>query len=114
MIRQPPHRRSYEAPRAIDSRRNSIRFVGRKGGTAQISIAMRVLAEIIASDVSVSHLQSCEARANPKMLAQLDQPTRAKPDAGYWIVYQHHHFCTRGGHHFLKITKERPDNGEYY
>jgi hypothetical protein len=53
-----------------------------KGGAAQISTAMRVLAEIIASDVSLlvtfNHaidgvIQSNpKARANPKALAQLD------------------------------------------
>ena len=53
-----------------------------KGGSAQISTAMRVLAEIIASDVSLlvtfnhaidSVIQNNpKARANPKALAQLD------------------------------------------
>ena len=53
-----------------------------KGGAGQISTAMRVLAEIIASDVSllVTFNQAIEgviknnpkARANPKALAQLD------------------------------------------
>ena len=53
-----------------------------KGGTAQISTAMRVLAEIIASDVSllVTFNQAIDgviqnnqkARQNPKALAQLD------------------------------------------
>jgi len=53
-----------------------------KGGTAQISTAMRVLAEIIASDVSLlvtfNHAiegviqNNPKARANPKALAQLD------------------------------------------
>ena len=53
-----------------------------KGGAAQISTAMRVLAEIIAGDVSLlvtfNHaidgvIQSNpKARANPKALAQLD------------------------------------------
>ncbi|HEX9146450.1 MAG TPA: hypothetical protein VGA09_19435, partial [Candidatus Binatia bacterium] len=53
-----------------------------KGGAAQISAAMRVLAEIIASDVSllVTFNQAIDsiiqnnpkARANPKALAQLD------------------------------------------
>src|SRR6476469_9762549 len=53
-----------------------------KGGAAQISSAMRVLAEIIASDVSLlvtfNHAidgvlqNNPKARANPKALAQLD------------------------------------------
>jgi len=53
-----------------------------KGGAAQISTAMHVLAEIIASDVSLlvtfnhaidSVIQNNpKARANPKALAQLD------------------------------------------
>jgi hypothetical protein len=53
-----------------------------KGGAAQISTAMRVLAQIIASDVSLlvtfnhaidSVIQNNpKARANPKALAQLD------------------------------------------
>ena len=53
-----------------------------KGGAAQISTAMRVLAEIIASDVSLlvtfnTAIDSViktnpKARANPKALAQLD------------------------------------------
>ena len=53
-----------------------------KGGAAQISTAMRVLAEIIASDVSLlvtfNHAiegviqNNPKARANPKALAQLD------------------------------------------
>src|ERR1051325_190094 len=53
-----------------------------KGGTAQISTAMRVLAEIIACDISLlvtfndaidSVIQNNpKARANPKALAQLD------------------------------------------
>ena len=53
-----------------------------KGGAARISTAMRVLAEIIASDVSLlvtfnhaidSVIQNNpKARANPKALAQLD------------------------------------------
>ena len=53
-----------------------------KGGAAQISTAMRVLAEIIASDVSLlvtfNHAidgvvqSNPKARANPKALAQLD------------------------------------------
>ena len=53
-----------------------------KGGAAQISTAMRVLAEIIASDVSLlvtfNHAidgviqNHPKARANPKALAQLD------------------------------------------
>ena len=53
-----------------------------KGGAAQISTAMQVLAEIIASDVSllVRFNQAIDgviqnnpkARANPKALAQLD------------------------------------------
>ena len=53
-----------------------------KGGAAQISTAMRVLAEIIASDVSLLVTfntaidgvlkNNAKARANPKALAQLD------------------------------------------
>jgi len=53
-----------------------------KGGATQISTAMRVLAEIIASDVSLlvtfNHAidgviqNNPKARANPKALAQLD------------------------------------------
>jgi hypothetical protein len=58
-----------------------------KGGAAQISIAMRVLAEIIARDVSLlvtfnTAIDSViktnpKARANPKALAQLDGYKRA-------------------------------------
>ena len=57
-----------------------------KGGAAQISTAMRVLAEIIASDVSllvtINHAidgviqNNPRARGNPKTLAQLDGSNR--------------------------------------
>jgi hypothetical protein len=57
-----------------------------KGGEAQISTATRVLAEIIASDVSllvtVNHAidgviqNNPKARSNPKALAQLDRYKR--------------------------------------
>jgi hypothetical protein len=57
-----------------------------KGGAAQISTAMRVLAEIIASDVSllvtINHAidgviqNNPSARGNPKTLAQLDGSNR--------------------------------------
>src|SRR5262249_50696 len=58
-----------------------------KGGAAQISTAMRVLAEVIASDVSLlvtfNHAidgvlqNNPKAKANPKALAQLDGYKRA-------------------------------------
>jgi CHAD domain-containing protein len=68
-----------------------------KGGAAQISTAMRVRAEIIASDVSLlvtfNHAidgmihNNPTARANPKALAQLD---------GYPAVERIHAFRLAG------------------
>ena len=60
-----------------------------KGGTAQISTATRVLAEIIASDISLMvTFQSCDRRGdselskatgNPKALARLDSYKKPLP-----------------------------------
>ena len=65
-----------------------------KGGAAQISTAMRVLAEIIASDVSLlvtfNHAidgvlqNNPKARANPKALAQLDGYKRPAGEFFIW------------------------------
>ena len=65
-----------------------------KGGAAQISTAMRVLSEIIASDVSLlvtfNHAieaviqNNPKAQANPKALAQLDGYKRALVSSLIW------------------------------